>query len=67
MNSAKTTMDVKEVAGYLGVSDWWVYTMAKRGLLPHIRISGRLLFRKVAIDRFLSEKEAESMKMAAKL
>lgn len=57
----RVTMFVDEVADYIGASPWWIYEQVKKGLLPHTRISGKILFRKTAIDQFLMDQEKKSI------
>ena len=47
---------VREVAAYLGVPTSSIYKMTStkaRVTIPHVRIAGRLRFRKADIDRWL--------------
>lgn len=48
--------DVGEVAAYLGIPEMSVYKMTgarSRNRIPHLKLGGRLRFRKVDIDRWL--------------
>ena len=53
-------MTTGEVAKYLRVSRSTIYRLVKQGKIPVSRISKHLRFRKDVIDRWLSEKEANS-------
>lgn len=51
-------MDGKEAAKYTKVfSCWTLLDLAKRGIVPHIRISNRVFFRRESIDRWLNDLE----------
>ena len=58
---ARTTLTMKETAEYLGVSYWLVTQLVKRKQLPCSRVGGMVLFRKEALDKYLSEKEKASI------
>lgn len=56
----KQTMTVQETASYLGVSKDLIYSMAKMGELPAVKIGRRILFRKEALDRWMQAQEMMS-------
>jgi len=58
----KATMRARPAAEYLGTSYWKLLELVKTGLVPHIRIGGRLLFRRETLDRWLSEQELAGIK-----
>lgn len=58
----QATMRAKAAAEYLGVSYWKLLEWARAGKIPHIRLDGRILFRRESLDRWLAELEATSMK-----
>jgi excisionase family DNA binding protein len=57
----RETIEASEAAEILGVSTWTVYSLARRGVLPHIRIGRRTLFRRQSLLEWLAEQEAASM------
>lgn len=58
----KATMRAKPAAMYLGVSYWKLLELAKAGEVPHIRVGGRILFRRESLDKWLAEQEAASVR-----
>lgn len=52
----RTTLDVKEVSQYLGVSVDFLYKTVRENSVPHIRIGKKILFKKDAIDQWLDQK-----------
>lgn len=58
----RTTLTMKETADYLGISYWLVNQLVRRKQIPCARVGGRILFRKEALDEYLSEKEENSIK-----
>lgn len=61
-NSQSVTMDVKEAAAYIGVSDDTIYSMAKQNEIPHLRVRTRILFRKESIDTWMKAMENNSLR-----
>jgi excisionase family DNA binding protein len=53
--SAALAYSAAELGPLLGVSTRHVYRMARAGEIPSIPLGGRVVFPKVAIDRWLSE------------
>lgn len=58
----KTTLTMKETAGYLGISYWLVNQLVRRKQIPCARVGGRVLFRVQALNEYLREKEENSIK-----
>lgn len=48
---------VKEAAPYIGASEWMVREMVRLKQIPHYRIGSRILFRKAALDEWISKQE----------
>lgn len=48
---------VKETAPYIGASEWMVREMVRLKQIPHYRIGSRILFRKAALDEWISKQE----------
>lgn len=48
-------MSVREVAGYLGINEKKVYFLAKANKIPCTRVTGKWLFPKPLIDRWIEE------------
>lgn len=58
------TMTAKEASDqYFGgtISYWKLLKMAKTGIIPHIRVGSRFLFRKETLDEWLSTQENASV------
>lgn len=53
---------VKEAAEYIGVSADSIYKMVREKQIPHFRIRRTILFSKTAIDEWIKEQEANSVK-----
>ncbi|MFA6941438.1 MAG: excisionase family DNA-binding protein [Clostridiaceae bacterium] len=60
-NIKPTTFTAQEAADYIGISYWLVLEMAKKHEIPVISCGSRKLFRKEAIDKWMDEKEKQSM------
>lgn len=53
------TIEAPEAAELVGVSQWKIYDLARRRLIPHIRIGRRVLFRRESLLSWLkAQKEA---------
>lgn len=57
----RTTLTAKEAAEYLGISYWLITQLVKRRQIPCSRVGKRILFRKEALDVYLSQKENDSL------
>ena len=57
----KTTLTAKEAAEYLGISYWLITQLVRRKQIPCSRVGKRVLFRKEALDIYLSKKENDSL------
>ncbi|HDR7911768.1 DNA-binding protein [Bacillus cereus] len=53
----RQTLNVQEIANYIGVSRDLIYKMVRTNEIPFIRIGKRLLFRKESIDKWLLSQE----------
>lgn len=53
----RRTLEVKEVATYLGVSVDFIYKLCREGKIPKIKIGSRILFKIESIERWLSDLE----------
>ena len=49
----RATLSVRETAARLGISKNVAYEAVRRGEIPSIRLGGRILIPKVALDRLL--------------
>lgn len=58
----RATVTGREAAEYLNISYWLILEMAKRGEIPHVRAGRRVLFRTESLNRWLEERELESVK-----
>ncbi|MGH0430943.1 helix-turn-helix domain-containing protein [Bacillus hominis] len=53
----RQTLNVQEIANYIGVSRDLIYKMVRTNEIPFIRVGKRLLFRKESIDKWLLSQE----------
>jgi excisionase family DNA binding protein len=53
----KTTLTVKEIADYIGVSTDLVYKMVRLNEIPFMRFGRRYLFRQETIDHWMRSQE----------
>jgi excisionase family DNA binding protein len=44
---------IAEVARYLGVPQSSIYKMTAKGVIPHVKLGGRVRFRRADVDRWL--------------
>lgn len=58
----KATLPAMRAAEYLNISYWKLLQLAKSGRIPHIRIDGRILFRRETLDSWLKEQEQASVR-----
>ena len=56
----RTTLTAKEAA-YLGILYWLITQLVRRKQIPCSRVGKRILFRKEALDIYLSKKENDSL------
>ena len=56
-----TSLTAKEAAEYLGISYWLITQLVRRKQIPCSRVGKRILFRKEALDIYLSKKENDSL------
>ena len=57
----RTTLTAKEAAEYLGISYWLITKLVRKKQIPCSRVGKRILFRKEALDIYLSKKENDSL------
>ncbi|WP_338826412.1 hypothetical protein MTBGP_13340 [Moorella thermoacetica] len=62
LQALRETITAEEVAEIIGVSEWTVYDLARRRVIPHIRVGRRVLFRRSTILTWLEQQEAASLK-----
>lgn len=60
MNQCET-ITADEAAEILGLSTWTIYDLARRRMVPHVRVGRRVLFRRSSILAWLEAQEAVSM------
>lgn len=58
----RATMTAKPAAKYIGISYWKLLELAKAGRVPHVRIDGRILFRRESLDQWLAAQERASLR-----
>lgn len=57
----RETIEAKEAAAILGVSEWTIYDLVRRRIVPHIKISRRILFRRTSLLAWLEAQEQASV------
>lgn len=55
-------LTAEQVAEMLGVTTDWVWAQARKGAIPHIRLGRNRRFREDAVENWLRQLEAESVK-----
>ncbi len=55
----KEIMTVKQVSEYLQMDEHTVYKLARKGLIPSLKIAGQWRFKKDVIDKWISEESLE--------
>lgn len=55
-------LTVKELAKYLKMDEHTVYRLARKGVLPAVKIGGEWRFRKDLIDKWIEEKSLNKKK-----
>lgn len=58
----RTTLTMREAAEYLGISYWLINQLVKRKQIPCSKVGGKFLFRVIALEEYLSEKEQASVR-----
>ncbi|OPY60037.1 MAG: Helix-turn-helix domain protein [Pelotomaculum sp. PtaU1.Bin065] len=62
LGTVRETIDCKETAALLGLSEWMIYDMVKKRLIPHVRVgTRRVLFRRSSVLAWLDEQERNSI------
>lgn len=57
----RTTLTAKEASEYLGISYWLITQLVRKKEIPCSRVGGRILFRKEALDFYLTRQEEDSL------
>jgi len=57
----RQTLNVKEVANYLGVHTDTIYTMVKTNQIPHLKLGKRILFTRESIDLWMADQVKKSI------
>lgn len=55
-------LTAKETAEYLGIKTRTVWEWARLGILPHVRIQHRVLYRWTSLERFLELRETPTIR-----
>jgi len=55
----KEIMTVKQMAEYLQMDEHTIYKLARRGLIPSLKIAGQWRFKKDIIDKWISKESLE--------
>lgn len=56
----RLTYTMPEAASALGISERYLWKLAQQGILPLVRLGGRTLVRKAALERALLEREGRA-------
>lgn len=59
----RETIEAREAAEILGVSTWTIYDLARRRVLPHVRVGRRVLFRRTSLLAWLQAQEQASVSL----
>lgn len=57
---------IEEVSLYLGIPESSIYKMTAKGVIPHVKLGGRVRFRQADIDRWLDLLMVSNMKTLAR-
>lgn len=57
---------IEEVSSYLAIPESSIYKMTARGVIPHVKLGGRVRFRQADIDRWLDLLVVSNMKTLAR-
>jgi excisionase family DNA binding protein len=57
---------IEEVSSYLGIPSSSIYKMTAKGVIPHVKLGGRVRFRQADIDRWLDLLVVSNMKTLAR-
>lgn len=63
----RETIEAAEAAAIIGVSAWTIYDLARRHIIPHIKVSRRVLFRRTSLLAWLEAQEEASLKVEPEL
>jgi len=55
-------LKVKDLAKYLKMDEHTVYRLARKGILPAVKIGGEWRFRKDLVDKWIEEKSINNIK-----
>lgn len=58
--NGRTLLTLKEVAGYLRISETTLYNLARRGEIPAVKVVNKWRFRKEDIDYWLEKQTNKS-------
>lgn len=50
---SRITLEVKEIARLIGVSQTTIYKMVSENQIPHVKVRGRILFHKETVEKWL--------------
>jgi excisionase family DNA binding protein len=59
-NIERQTLTVKEAAQMIGVSEWTIYDMSRKGELPVVRVRRRVFFRRDGLEQWMKNQEARN-------
>ncbi|WP_338826276.1 hypothetical protein MTBGP_09790 [Moorella thermoacetica] len=62
MQAPRETITAGEAAEIIGLSEWTIYDLARRHVIPHIRVGRRVLFRRSSLLAWLEQQEAASIR-----
>lgn len=57
----RETIEAAEAAAIVGLSEWSIYNLARKRMIPHVRVGRRVLFRRTSLLAWLDERERASV------
>jgi excisionase family DNA binding protein len=61
-SGADRLLTAEEVAAVLHVTKGWVYEQTRRHRMPHVRLGRYVRYRRSAVDRWIEQLEADSVR-----
>jgi excisionase family DNA binding protein len=62
IGNVNPVLSAKEAANFIGISYWTLLNLIREKKIRHIRAGSRILVRRQALEDWMAECEAESMK-----
>ena len=61
MTNEKTILTVREISRILRISTGTTYDYVQKGLIPHVRLGGRILIPRARFEAWLAGADAETV------